>query len=39
MAKSVEKRLMEGPKLPDVTSATFFKVTKFSLLELRLIKI
>jgi hypothetical protein len=26
MAKTIEKRLMEGPKLPDVTSSTFFKV-------------
>jgi hypothetical protein len=32
MAKSVEKRLMEGPKLPDVTSATFFKVFPFAIL-------
>jgi hypothetical protein len=26
MAKTIEKRLMQGPKLPDVTSSTFFKV-------------
>jgi len=24
----MERRLMQGPKLPDVTSATFFKVRK-----------
>jgi len=29
MAKTIEKRLMQGPKLPDVTSATFFKVKIF----------
>ncbi len=26
MAKSIEKHLMEGPKLPDVTNAKFFKI-------------
>jgi hypothetical protein len=26
MAHSIERRLMQGPKLPDVTGATFFKV-------------
>jgi hypothetical protein len=26
MAKQIEKRLMQGPQLPDVTSSTFFKV-------------
>ena len=26
MARSIERRLMQGPKLPDVTSSTFFKV-------------
>ena len=26
MARSMERRLMQGPKLPDVTSVTFFKV-------------
>jgi len=31
MASTVEKRLMEGPNLPDVTSATFFKVRKYIL--------
>lgn len=29
MARSMERRLMQGPKLPDVTSATFFKVKFF----------
>jgi hypothetical protein len=29
MAKSVEKRLMQAPKLPDVTGSTFFKVRFF----------
>ncbi len=28
MASSIERRLMQGPKLPDVTSATFFKVRR-----------
>jgi len=28
MASTVERRLMQGPNLPDVTSATFFKVRK-----------
>lgn len=28
MARSIERRLMQGPKLPDVTGATFFKVKK-----------
>ena len=27
-AKSIERRLMQGPKLPDVTTATFFKVCR-----------
>jgi hypothetical protein len=26
MYRTVEKRRMEGPSLPDVTGATFFKV-------------
>jgi len=26
MAHSIERRLMQGPNLPDVTGATFFKV-------------
>jgi hypothetical protein len=28
MAISIERRLMQGPKLPDITSATFFKVRR-----------
>jgi len=28
MASSIERRLMQGPKLPDITSATFFKVRR-----------
>lgn len=31
MAKNIEKRHMQAPKLPDVTSATFFKVFAFLL--------
>ncbi len=31
MAKAIEKRLLQGPKLPDVTSSTFFKVKIFSI--------
>ena len=27
MARSIQRRLMQGPDLPDVTSATFFKVS------------
>lgn len=27
MMKTIERRLMQGPKLPDVTSSTFFKVS------------
>jgi len=27
-ATSIERRLMQGPQLPDVTSATFFKVRR-----------
>ena len=27
MARSIERRLMQGPKLPDVTGTTFFKVS------------
>ena len=26
MAKSIERRMMQSPKLPDITSSTFFKV-------------
>ncbi|CAF0806920.1 unnamed protein product [Adineta steineri] len=32
MARSMERRLMQGPKLPDVTSTTFFKVFPFGIL-------
>lgn len=36
--KSNERRLMQGPKLPDVTTATFFKVCRDRILSLSLVK-
>ena len=32
-AKSIERRLMQGPRLPDVTTATFFKVGRDRILS------